>query len=303
MKRTLFQRGVSWMASNRLLNFLLDEQYLKCLYWARMGKKLDLDDPQTFNQKLQWLKIHDRKPEYTTLVDKYAVRQYISDVIGEQHLIPLVGGPWTNFNEIDFEALPNQFVLKCTHDSGGLVICRDKSKLDVLAAKKKISNSLKLNYYDYGREWQYKNVKPKIIAEQYMEDCSKGQLIDYKFYCFNQEPKCFYASQGLENHATAHISFYDLKGHKMPFKRLDYLDFEIDPDLPENYEQMLTIARRLANKVNSLFVRVDLYEINGKVYFSEITFHPCSGFMPFDPIEWDYKFGNWLNLPKNKNET
>jgi len=153
------------------LNFLSDKMYLKLIYRAKLGKKLDLKNPKTFNEKLQWLKLYNRKPEYTKMVDKYEVKKYVADLIGEEYVIPTLG-VWEKFDDIDFDSLPNQFVLKCTHDSGGLVICKDKSKLDIASAKSKIENSLKRNYYKYGREWPYKNVKPRIIAEKFMIDCS-----------------------------------------------------------------------------------------------------------------------------------
>lgn len=262
-----------------------------------MGKKLNLQDPQTFNEKLQWLKLHNRNPIYTQLVDKYAVRKHIAAAIGEEYLIDLVGGPWNSFDEIDFDSLPDQFVLKCTHDSGGLVICRNKNKLDKAAAKEKIERSLKRNYYHVGREWPYKNVPPRIIAERYMDDeNSVLGLTDYKFFCFNGEPKMVYVSQGLEDHTTARISFYDMKGNPMPFHRNDYAPLETPPVWPENFDEMGRIAGVLAKMAGCPFVRIDLYSIRGRVYFSEITFSPCSGWLPFEPPEWDEKLGQWITL-------
>ena len=233
----------------------------------------------------------------TTLVDKYAVRRYIADKIGEEYLIPLVGGPWNSAEEIDFDSLPEQFVLKCNHDSGGLVVCRDKKNFDRKAATDRLECALKKNFYWECREWPYKNVKPCIIAETYMEDENQRQgLIDYKFFCFNGEPRFMYVSQGLEDHSTAKISFYDLKGRELPFKRTDFAAFKHMPHMPENIDKMVSLAETIAKDVGSSFIRCDLYEINRKIYFSELTFTPCSGLLPFDPPEWDEILGSWLKL-------
>ena len=205
-------------------------------------------------------------------------------------------GVWNSFDEIDWDILPNQFVLKCNHDSGGLVICRDKSKLNKELAKKKINKCLKTNYFWHGREWVYKNVKTQILAEAYMEDSNCRQLSDYKFYCFNGSVKCLYVSTGMEDHKTARMGFYDLDFVKLPFIRTDYLTFDKDPNRPEHFDEMIHMAEKLS--AGFPFLRVDLYEINGKVYFSELTFIPCSGWMIVEPEEWDYKMGEWLQLPK-----
>lgn len=277
-----------------------DREYLSLLYWVNMGKKLRLDPPVTFNEKLQWLKLYDRKPIYTTMVDKYEAKKYVAERIGEEYIIPTLG-VWDSFDEIDFDSLPEQFVLKCTHDSGGLVICRDKNKIDMAAARSKIERSLRTNYYWSNKEWPYKNVKPRIIAEAFMEDPKQSAgLRDYKFYCFNGEPKCLYVSEGLENHETARISFLNLDWSFTDFRRNDFAPFEQLPPKPNHYEIMLSFAQQLSREVP--FLRVDLYEINGKVYFSELTFSPCSGMMPFEPVEWDEVLGNWIKLPEKTDE-
>ena len=287
----------------KLTHLIPDKLYLKLKYKKRVGKKLNLKEPQSFNEKLQWIKLYDRNPNYSILVDKCEVKKYVADKLGKEFIIQTLG-VWDKFDNIDFNALPNQFVLKCTHDSGGLVICRDKSKFDIEKAKKKINNSLKNNYYWHGREWPYKNVKPRIIAEQYMDDFNPEDegygngLTDYKFFCFNGEPKMLYVSRGLENHATAQISFYDLECNEMPFKRTDYAGIKGQLHKPKRLDDMILIAKKLATEIGSAFSRIDLYEINEKIYFSEITFFPCSGFLPFDPPEWNYKIGQWINLPK-----
>lgn len=279
-------------------NNMEDSVYLKSMYKIYMKKNLNLSDPETFNEKIQWLKLYDRKPEYTMMVDKYKVREYIAEKIGAEYLIPLIG-VWNNPNEIDYECLPNQFVLKCNHDSGGLSICRDKDSFDFKKAKKKLTKSLKTNYYYSSREWVYKDVKPLVLAEKYMEDRSSNQLTDYKFYCFNGEVKFLYISTGLEDHSTARIGFYDLDFNKMKFRRSDYALPEKDPIKPQNFDKMIEIAKKLSHDIP--FIRVDLYNINDKIYFSELTFYPCSGYMPFEPEEWDYKLGQLIELPEIRN--
>lgn len=272
-----------------------DEKYLKWKYKRKLGEKLDLMSPQTFCEKLQWLKIYDRRPEYTMMVDKYKVRQYISEVIGNEYLIPILGH-WNNFNEIDFNALPNQFVLKCNHDSGGLIICRDKKNLDIDWARKKINKCLKKNYFWSGREWPYKNVKPCIIAEKFMIDDVSQNLIDYKFYCFNGEPKFLYISEGLEDHSTAKISFVNLDWTFAPFKRSDYRSFSKLPKKPVNFSKMIEFAKFLSRDIP--FLRVDFYEINNRLFFGELTFFPTSGFQTFEPDTWNLTLGSWINFPK-----
>ncbi len=273
---------------------LPDKEYLEKRLSIITKKKIELDSPQTFNEKLQWLKLYDRKPIYTTMVDKYAVKQYIAEKIGEEYIIPTLG-VWDSFDEIDFNKLPSQFVLKCTHDSGGLVICRDKTNLDMQKTKNRISKSLKHDFYMRGREWPYKNVPRRIIAEQYMEDAGHEDLRDYKFYCFNGEPKFLYLSESLSNHSKARISFVSMDWEKMPVKRNDYAEFDALPDKPVSFDLMIDLCKKLSENIP--FLRVDLYEINGKVYFGELTFFPGSGFTMFEPEEWDYTFGSWITLP------
>lgn len=285
------------IGKNSFLKGMSDEKYLKMIFKDNMGYPLDLENPKTFNEKLQWLKLYDRKPVYTTMVDKYEAKKYVADIIGEEYIIPTLG-VWDSFDDIDFDKLPEQFVLKCTHDSGGLVICRDKSKLDMEHARKKIERCLKRNYYWSSREWPYKDVKPRILAEVYMEDENVAAgLTDYKFFCFNGKPEMLYVSQGLEDHATASISFYDMEGKDMPFHRSDYKPIEGKFVLPSNFDQMKETAEKMAKAVGSPFVRIDLYSVCGQMYFSEVTFSPCSGMLPFSPKEWDEKIGSWIRLP------
>lgn len=291
-------------SSYGLCNGLEDEVYIKRQFKMVMGYDLPLDNPTTFNEKLQWLKLNDRKAEYTTMVDKYLAKQYVSGIIGDSYVIPTIG-VWDSFDEIDFSKLPNAFVLKCTHDSGGVVVVRDKKTFDYSTIKGKMNKALKRNFYYYGREWPYKNVKPRIICENYMNDDSSSGfddnigLVDYKFFCFGGKAVFLYISKGLENHATAQISFYDLKGNEMPFHRKDYLPYH-NAVLPGNFDEMIGIANVLAESIAAPFVRIDLYSINNKTYFSEITFSPCSGMLPFEPASADLELGRLIQLPDCK---
>lgn len=279
------------LGARKVFNWMPDEMYLKIQYWLALHKKLDLKNPVTYNEKIQWLKIHDRKPEYTMMVDKYAVRDHIAKTIGEQYSIPLVGGPWKSFKEIDFDALPDQFVLKCNHDSGGLVICKDKSKLDKMAAEKKINKSMRRNFYWANREWPYKGVKPCVIAEKYMVDDSGYELRDYKFFCFDGEPKVMFIA--TDRNISTKFDFFDMEFNHLPFTN-GHPCADKMPEKPKCFEEMKELARTLSKGIKQ--VRVDFYEINGKVYFGELTFSHWSGMVPFEPEEWDYKMGTWINL-------
>lgn len=278
----------------KYLSFLSDEKYLKILYKMHMGKKLNLSDPQTFNEKLQWLKLNNRKNEYTRMVDKYLVREYIKKMIGEEYLIPLIG-VWDDPEEIDFDSLPNKFVLKCNHNSGtGMCICKDKSKLDYEKVKSDLRKGLKENYDKYNREWPYRNVERKIICEKYMEDES-GELKDYKFMAFNGEVKCSFVGSERFSKEGLHVTFYDNSWNVMPFER-HYPRSKNPISRPKCFEEMNKLAAKLSENIP--FVRVDFYEIKGKVYFGELTFFPGSGFEEFTPESWDYEFGRWIDLAK-----
>lgn len=274
-------------------DILSDKLYLKIIFKLRLGYSLDLKNPQTFNEKLQWLKLYDRNPKYIQMVDKYEVRKYISENIGEEYLIPLIG-VYNRFEEINFEELPNQFVIKCTHDSGGVVICKNKSKFDIRKAKEKIKKSMKRNFYYSGREWPYKNIKPKIIIEQYMEDKKAKEFIDFKIMCFNGIPKFSFTCSERYNDGLK-VTFYNLSWEKMSFER-HYPSSTKNIEKPKNYELMLELSKKLSKNIP--FVRVDWYEINGKLYFGELTFYPGSGLEEFKPFSWDKKLGNLLSLEK-----
>lgn len=270
-----------------------DEEYLKINFEKVFKRKLNLNNPETFNEKLQWLKLHDRKSNYTIMVDKYEVKSYVSKLIGDQYIIPTIG-VYNKFSEIDFDKLPNQFVIKCTHDSGGIIICKNKEQLDIKSVNKTITKLLKRNFYYQGREWPYKNVSPKIIIEKYMEDKNNKSMVDYKFFCFNGKPEIMYISEGLENHDTAQMSFYNMDFELMTIKRKDYKLLEHIPKKPKNFEKMKEFASILSKNIPHL--RVDFYEINEKLYFGELTFYTCSGFIPFETLEQDLMLGRMLNL-------
>ena len=279
----------------KLSRLIPDRAYLKMKFKGLMGKELDLQHPETYNEKLQWLKLYDRNPEYTGMVDKYEVKQYVAEKIGSEYIIPTLG-VWEKVEDIDFDALPERFVLKCTHDSGGLVICKNKSKLDVAKAKKKLNKSLKNNFYYVGREWPYKNVKPRIIAEAYMEDAATGELRDYKFYCFSGTPKAVLIARDRHKvNEEAKYDFYDMNFQHLDFKR-GHGNSKQHLDQPETFVQMQELAGKLAQGLPH--VRVDFYEVDGKNYFGELTFYPGNGMVRFEPAEWDYTFGSWIELPR-----
>ena len=270
-----------------------DRKYLELLFPMRVGYKLNLDNPQTYNEKLQWLKLHDRRPEYTKMVDKVEAKKYVANIIGEEHIIPTLA-IYEKVEDIDFDVLPNQFVLKCTHDSGGIVVCRDKSKLDKEVALANLKKGLSRNYYYQKREWPYKDVKPRIIAEQYMEDES-GELKDYKFFCFYGEPKAmFIASDRFDDTQETKFDFFDMDFNHLPFTN-GHPNATKAIEKPRGFEEMKNLTKKLSAGIPH--ARIDFYDIKGKIYFGEITFFHWSGMKPFEPKEWDYKFGEWIKLP------
>lgn len=268
-----------------------DAEYLKRKYRACMGKELNLENPQTFNEKLQWLKLYDRKPEYTMMVDKVRVRDYIARTIGEEYLIPLLG-IWEDPEDIDFDTLPEQFVLKCNHNSGlGMCICKDKSKLDIPKVKRELKKGLKQDYYLTGREWPYKDVPRRIVGEKYMVDESGTELKDFKVMCFGGKAKLIQVHRGrFEKHTQ---DFYDTEWNKKDiYQMCDQTNIIMDK--PSFLDEMLALSEQLS--VNIPQLRVDWYGINDKLYFGELTFFDASGFDYFEPEEWDYTLGSWIDL-------
>lgn len=275
---------------------LSDKAYLSLQYRCFIGKSINWDNPTSFTEKLQWLKLYNRRPEHSAMVDKYEVKEYVAQTIGSEHIIPTYG-VWDRFEDIDFDSLPNQFVLKCTHDSGGLVICKNKQTLDKKAVRRKIEKSLHRDYYLAGREWPYKNVPKRVIAEKFIspsQNSVNADLPDYKFFCFNGKVKFFKVDFGrfVEHHAN----YYSSEG-----KLLNFGEKGLDPDpnypieLPINLGEMISLAEKLSE--NEPFLRVDFYNVNGKIFFGELTFYPASGMGQFNPTEYDDLIGNLLSLP------
>lgn len=279
---------------HRLAQLLPDKIYLQIYYRRIFGRKLNLKEPKTFNEKIQWLKLYDRNPTYSKMVDKYEAKNYVENKIGKEYIIPTLG-VWEEFDKINFSELPNHFVLKTTHDSGGVVIVKDKDKMNLVKTKKIIEDSLNNNYYLQGREWPYKNVKHRIIAEKYMVDESGYELKDYKFFCFNGIAKVmFIASDRQNTNEETKFDFFDMEFNHLPFTNGHPNSNKIIIK-PKSFEKMKKLAEILSEGIPQ--VRIDFYDINGNIYFGEMTFSHWSGFVPFIPDEWDYRLGSMINLP------
>ena len=274
-------------------NYMSDEKFLKKMYKLYTKKDLNLDDPKTFNEKLQWLKLYNRKPEYSTMVDKYEVKHYVADKIGSEHVIPLLA-IWERSEDVNFDELPEQFVIKCTHDSASYSICKDRNTFDFDAAISKIKRRINKNFFWNGREWPYKNVKPRIIAEKYMEDSNGDSLTDYKFFCFNGEPKFMYISQETVNDCA---DYYDMDFNQIDLQLNRTIPASgIERTKPECFEEMKKYATILSENIPH--VRVDFYYINGIVYFGEMTFFHNGGMTKFNTEEWNRTLGDWIVLPE-----
>lgn len=278
-----------------VFRWMKDEPYLRFFFRIVMGENLNIKEPRTFNEKLQWLKLYERKDIYTTMVDKYAVKQHVAEQIGEKYIIPTLG-VWDSFDDIDFDSLPNRFVLKCTHDSGGLVICKDKNCFDKKSARKKINRSLRNNFYWFGREWPYKNVKPHIIAEKYLEDIGSNDLRDYKLFCFNGVPRIALVCSERFGRNGLKEDFFDEHWERLEIQRPSHECSDMPIPCPRQYVLMKELASKLSTGIP--FVRIDFYAINDDVYFGEMTFYPASGFEGFNPNYWDTELGKWITLPK-----
>lgn len=276
-----------------LYNSMDDKTYIEKMFKSIMGHPLNLENPKTFNEKLQWLKLYNRNPEYTIMVDKYKVRDYISEKIGEEYLIPLLG-VWDSPDDINFDLLPNQFVLKCNHNSGRVYICKNKESFEISKVKKQLKKDLKIDYYLPGREWPYKNVPKKIICEKYMQQETGEDLIDYKFYCFDGQVKLVGIYSGRNSKAGTVVDYFEKKFNWVDIN-WGYDHAEIRPKKPEKFTEMVRLAEILSKDIPHL--RVDFYYTNNKIYFGELTFFDGSGFDKIEPIEWDYKLGSWIKLP------
>lgn len=273
------------------LNWMDDELYLRLKSWSFTGVMPNFKCPHTFNEKLQWLKLHDRNPLYTKLVDKAEVKPWVAERIGWEHVVPTLG-LWDSFDQIDFDTLPERFVLKCTHDSGGLAICRDRATFDVEAARRKIESSLSRNYFWGGREWPYKNVRPRVLAEEYL-DAGPFGMIDNELICFGGHARCAFTCTGRAE-GDLRVDFFDLDRNHLPFTR-HYSNADVSSEAPANLKEMLALSQRLADSIP--FVRVDFYEVAGELYFGEMTFSSGSGFERLDPEQWDDGLGSWIELP------
>lgn len=271
-----------------------DQSFIKWEYFSGMRKFPNLKHPVTYNEKLQWLKLNDIHPEYSRIVDKAEAKEYVKEVLGEdaeRYIIPTLG-VWDSFDEIDFTKLPNQFVLKTTHDSGGVAVVKDKVSMDLRMVRAKIERSMKNNFFYQHREYPYKNIKPRIIAEKFMVDESGTELKDYKFFCFDGEPKMLFIA--TDRPFDTRFDFFDTEFNHLPFKQGHPLATK-EIKKPAGFDKMMELSRKLSKGFRH--VRVDLYDINGQIFFGELTFFHFSGNVPFEPEEWDYKIGAWLKLP------
>lgn len=293
----LHTKRIFWkkLVGSFVFKYFPDKWALKIIYHNVFGRPINLKYPKTFNEKLQWLKLYNRNPEYSKMVDKAAAKDYVASIIGSEYIIPTIE-VYDSTDSIDFNKLPNQFVLKTTHGGGnvGVVICKEKKSFDTKSAKEKLEKSINTDTYIIGREWPYKNVKPRIIAESYIEDQS-GDLRDYKFMCFNGIVKCSFVCTDRNSKDGVCVTFFDRDWNIMPFER-DHSRSCIEITKPPHYETMIQLAEKLARDIP--FVRVDFYDISSRVYFGELTFFPGGGFEKFQPEEWDYKLGEMIKLPK-----
>ncbi len=289
-----FRQLIKRIIKKERLTWLPDRPYLRVMYYAYMGKKLHLKNPVTYNEKLQWLKLYDHNPAYTKMVDKYEVKQYVADRIGAEYIIPTLG-VWDHPEEVDFDALPDKFVLKTTHDSGGIVIVDKNVGYDRKKINAFFNERLSRSTYEIQREWPYKNVPKRIIAEQYMEDEKTHELRDYKFFCFDGEVKAMFIATDRQSDKPTAFDFFDPDFNWLDIRH-GHPNAETRPEKPVNFELMKQLSAKLSEGLPQ--VRVDLYEINGKVYFGELTFFHHGGVVPFDPEKWDRIFGDWIKLPE-----
>lgn len=282
---------ISGLDKHRLLSLIPDSTYVSTIYYLKTGKRLNLKNPVTFNEKLQWLKVNDHNSRYSQFVDKLSAKECVGSIIGDKYIVPCYKS-WKNVEEISFSDLPNEFVLKCNHDQGSVIIVNDKADADIKYIKKWFKNKLNRNAYYGTREYPYKEIVPTVFAEKNLG----AGISDYKFYCFNGEPRFLYVGRGLTFDHSLKIDFYDLDWNLMPFYRTDYERLGKVPK-PDHLDEMIVIAKKLSK--GTRFVRIDLFEVNGQVYFSEFTLCPASGYMPFVPAEYDEILGGWINLECN----
>lgn len=296
-----FRDAISWCYWGMFYNVhvlrdrIPDKEYLDHFFYKKMGYRMDFENPVTYNEKLQWLKLHDHNPIYADFVDKNSAKRLVGEKIGFDHIIPTLG-VYESFDEIDFNALPDKFILKCTHDSGSVVICRDKESFDRNMARRKLTKSLARNWYMLGREWPYKNIPRRIIAEKYLENSGSGEevLTDYKFFCFDGEPKIVYVSK--DKAREPHTDFFDMDFNHLPIRMQDK-NSDVPPSKPDKFEEMKRYAAILSAGIPH--VRVDFYVVDSVVYFGELTFYHSCGCAPVHPVEWSKALGDWIKLPKH----
>lgn len=281
------------LGERQFFNWIPDREYLKILYFLETGKKLNIDDPKTYNEKLQWIKLYYRDPKFPMYVDKYDVRKYVAEKIGDQYLIPLIN-VYKDVSEIQWDMLPDKFVLKCTHGSGSNIVCIDKSKLNIEGSINILNKWMNKNWYWFGREWAYKNIVPRITCEKFIGSSDNDLPTDFKFMCFNGEPKFIQVHHECFAKGKVAKDFYDLSWNKLNIRQ-GAPNSGFVTKKPENFDLMLDLARKLAHKIP--FCRIDFYEKDGSVYFGEITLYPTSGLKPFDREEDDMYFGNLIDLP------
>ena len=275
-------------------HLMSDKFYLSVLWKMKMGYELDWKNPQTFNEKLQWLKLYDRKPEYTLLVDKYRVKQWVADRIGEKYVIPTLA-VYNSVEEIDLDKLPDRFVLKCNHDSGSVIICKDKSAFDLDDAKNKLGSALKRDFYWEAREWPYKHIERRIFAEPYLEDETSHELPDYKFFAFNGETKVLFIATNRQNQLKeTRFDFFDMEFNHLPVTN-GHPNADVIPDKPRCFDEMRSLSSILSKGIPQ--IRCDFYEVNDQVYFGEMTFYHWGGMTPFHPETFDRRMGEWISLP------
>lgn len=278
----------------QLARYVPDKAFIRMKYFHHFGKFPNLKNPQTYNEKLQWLKLYDRRYEYTNMVDKYEAKKVISNIVGEQYIVPNYG-VWDSFDEIDFDKLPNQFVLKTTHDCGGVVICKDKKKFDKVTAKRFLEKHLAYNYFFEGREWPYKNIKPRILAEAYLENFDSKDLKDYKVFAFDGEARVLFVASDRQNkEVETKFDFYDMEFNHLNIRN-GHPNSQKHCEKPSTLEYMKYLAEKISNGYPH--IRVDFYEVDGRLYIGELTLFHFSGFVPFEPNLWDYEFGKWIKLP------
>lgn len=269
-----------------------DEEYVKRMFKLNMGYELDLENPKTFNEKLQWLKLYNHKEEYPIMVDKYLSKEYVAKRIGDKYIAKLLG-IWNSVDEIDWESLPSQFVLKTTHDCGGVVVCKDRNTLNIDKSKAFLNKHMKRQYFYHCREWPYKNVIPRIIAEEFLQDGDREVLPVYKIMCFGGEPKIIQTIQN-DKKENETIDYFDVNWNLLDLRQ-NYPNSNNPLPKPKKLDEMLSVAKELS--CGTSFIRVDLYTASDEIYFSEFTFFSDAGFASFDPWEWDEKLGEWIHLP------